>query len=218
MARLEKKVLGDIVGRVGNIVGKSRNGKYYIASRPSQYTMSMAPHEVDKRGRFKVNGQFARIIKQTEPLYKIWEKEKAPATNAYNKICKINFRLCRPERPSAENVITPPGFKLPVTKVNPETDRIEAALDVFELLETEKVLRFILIISFYNPTAKQSNYYEICRLVNYEMEELKLIFSYGSYERKLEEHYQNKTIYLAAVTGDGSGNIIRWSDTYSVDL
>jgi hypothetical protein len=79
MAVLKKNVLGEVRGKIGNIVGKIRNGKHYIASVPSQYTMSRLPHEVDKRNRFRVNGIFAKAIRENELLYSIWHKEKAPA-------------------------------------------------------------------------------------------------------------------------------------------
>jgi hypothetical protein len=218
MAGLEQKVLGTIKGKVGGIVGKVRNGKQYIASLPSHYTMSQAPHEVDKRNKFKVNGKFARAIKASDILYKIWDIEKAPATNAWNKICKVNFKLCNTDRPSLKNVITPDGFNLPVTNAAALPGGIEVDIESFNLQETESVVVFELLICFYNPVNEGTNYFELSRLTDYGIEDLKLTFNYSQQERQLAAAYKNIVIYLAAVTKNERGDIERWSQSYSKEV
>ena len=218
MARLEKKVLGEVKGRVGGIVGKVRYGKYYIASLPAKYRMSKAPHEVDKRSRFKVNGLFAKTIKASELLYKVWEKEKAPATNAYNKICKVNFKLCRTDRPSEQNVITPNGFKLEIINIASLPGGIEAELEPFDILEAEKRIMFIMIVSFYEPKKKELNFYEVKLIKDYSLDGMKLTFNYNSAEKLLASNYNKRTVFLAAVSEDEGGNIVRWSATVSKEL
>lgn len=218
MARLEKKVLGEIRGRVGDIVGKVRNGKQYIASRPAKYTMSKAPHEIDKRNRFKVNGLFAKAIKENKLLYSIWDKEKAPAASAYNKICKVNFGLCSTERPTTENLITPNGFDLPVDRMTYFPDKIEAELRPFDILPGEKRVIFILMTSFYEPLSKEANYFAIKRTEDYDMEELKLTFNFNTTEKQIVAAYKKRIAFLAAVTQDNAGNILRWSETVRREL
>jgi hypothetical protein len=218
MARLEKRVLGEIRGRVGNVVIKLRNGKQYIASRPSKYTMSKASHEVDKRNRFKVNGLFAKTIKESKLLYSIWDKEKAPAASAYNKICKINFKLCNTARPSTQNLITPGGFNLPVETFSYFPDKIEAELKPFDIFPGEKLMIFILLISFYEPTRNEADYFTIKRIDNYELDELKLTFNFNTAEKQTAFAYSNRIAFLAAVTQDEAGNIVRWSETLSREL
>ena len=90
------------------------------------------------------------------------------ANNAYNKICKINFKLCETMRPSVKNMITPPGFFLPVTRIEAFPDRIETDLEPFELLLKEKRIILILYVSFYEPLVKENVYYELSRISNYE--------------------------------------------------
>ncbi len=218
MASLEKRVLGELRGKVGGIVAKVRYGKQYIASLPSGYRMSKAPHEVDKRNKFKVNGKFAGAIKESGLLYRVWEKEKAPAVHAWNKICKINFKLCEPERPSARNLITPGGFPLPVTNIRDFSDRIEIELGTFEILSEEKKITFIVIISFYEPEVKENPYFEIRRLTNYTYEDSKFVFKYSAAEEHLAVAYKHKTIFIAAVTEDEGGKISRWSNTFATEL
>jgi hypothetical protein len=218
MARLEKRVLGEIRGRVGDVVIKLRNGKQYIASRPSKYTMSKASHEVDKRNRFKVNGLFAKAIKESNLLYTIWDKEKAPAASAYNKICKVNFKLCNTNRPSAKNLITPGGFNLPVETFSYFPDKVEAELEPFDIHPDEKQVIFIMMICFYEPVMNEASYFAIKRIDNYELDELKLTFNFNTAEKQIASAYKNRIAFLAAVTQDDAGNILRWSETVSREL
>ena len=218
MAVFRKKVLGELNGKVGEFVGKTRNGKHYIASVPSQYTMSDEPHEVDKRSRFKVNGKFAKAVRENELLYRIWEREKAPASTAYNKICKVNFHLCGTDRPTGENVITPGGFKLTVTDIYPGPDGIDVTIEPFDMTDNEAAVIFIMMVSFYEPKIKGLEYYKVCSLNDYDIEELNLKFKYDEDEKKIAGKYRNGTVFFAAVTVDGDGEVVRWSETTSLEI
>jgi hypothetical protein len=218
VARMSKQVLGEFRGKIGDVVGKVRSGKHYISAAPVKYKISRAKHEVDKRNRFRVNGQFAKIIRSNELLFNVWNSSNVPASNAYNKICKLNFNLCEPDRPSAKNVITPAGFSLHVTEINSLSDGIEITLNPFEIIPGEVSVSFILYISFYDPKVKSSAYFELSHLSNYETEDLKFVFKYGAREKMLEQAYKHKTILLAAVTRNENGDILRWSETVGREL
>jgi len=218
MARLEKRVLGEIRGRVGDVVIKLRNGKQYIASRPSKYTMSKASHEVDKRNRFKINGLFAKAIKESNLLYTIWDKEKAPAASAYNKICMVNFKLCNTNRPSTKNLITPGGFNLLVEAVSYFPDKVEAELKPFDIHLDEKRVIFIMMICFYEPVKNEAHYFALKRIEDYDLDELKLTFNFNTAEKQIASAYKNRIAFLAAVTQDDAENILRWSETVSREL
>lgn len=218
MARLEKKVLGEISGSIGDFVFKVRNGKQNIASRPSNYRMSKAPREVDKRNKFKVNGIFAKAIKERDVLYRIWDQKKAPASSAYNKICKVNFKLCSTDRPTDKNLITPDGFTLPVESITFFSVKIEIELMPFDILPNEKRVIFIMLVSFYDPDKKELPYFSLKHLPGYDLDELKLTFNFSTAEKQIASAYKNRTAYLAAVTQDDAGNILRWSATLGREL
>ncbi len=213
MAKFEKNVLGMVRGKMGGMVAKVRNGKPYLASMPGKYTPSQKPYEIDKRNKFRVNGKFAKCIKETGILYRVWDKEKAPATNAYNKICQVNFKLCDAERPSVQNVITPGGFDLPVVDIKSYQDRIEAELGGFTLHDNEKRLILKLIVCFYQPVQNGTDYFELKSINNLEPDWPLFIFKYDGVEKRLSQLYKSKTIYLAAVIENESGEIIRFSKT-----
>ena len=219
MATLKKKLFGDVIGRYGDWVGRVRYGKYYIASRPSKYRMSKAPHEVNKRNRFKVNGLFAKAIKSNELLYSLWYINRAPATTAYNKICKVNFKRCGTDRPTTANLITPPGgFGLEITGAEAFDDRIEVDLVPFEIMENEKRVVFTMIVSFYEPKDKDSQPFAANVISDYELEDLKLSFNFLSVDEQIAKKYNKRTIFLAVITEDVNGNIVRFSDTVARDL
>jgi hypothetical protein len=218
MARVYKQVLGEFRGKIGPVVAKIREGKQYFASLPSSYRMCKEPHEVDKRNRFKVNGQFARTIRRNDLLYRVWDEADVKANNAYNKICKVNFKLCETMRPSVKNMITPPGFLLPVIKIEAFPNRIEIDLEPFTLLPNEEKIVLMLYVSFYEPLVKENVYYELSRISNYEQEGMKFIFKYGGRDEMLAKGYLNKTIFLAAVTENDARNIVRWSSTIGKDI
>ena len=218
MAQLNKKVIGEIRGKVGGIVVKVRNGKQYIASTPSHYTMSNEPHEVDKRNRFKVNGLFAKAVKESEILYRAWEKEKAPATTAYNKICKVNFKLCETNRPTEKNLITPGGFNLPITTVESYEDRIEVEIGQFDLNDKEIRIIFVMLISFFNSVTGKNKYFDMGLIRNYKYEDPKLIFDFSEEIKQISKRFKNRTVYLAAVTENEKGEMIRTSKTTAKDF
>ncbi|QQS35985.1 MAG: hypothetical protein IPM56_17380 [Ignavibacteriales bacterium] len=215
---MSKQVLGEFRGKIGDVVGKVRNGKHYISSAPGKYNISKKPHEVDKRNRFRVNGLFAKTIRHNELLFMVWNDANIPANNAFNKICKVNFKLCEPDRPSAKNVITPPGFWLPVTQINSDDECIEITLNPFEILPGEDIVTLIMYISFYDPVNKNKNFFEMCPAMDYEPDDLKFLFRYGFREKQLAQIYNHKTIFLAAVTQSSNGNVLRWSETVGREL
>jgi hypothetical protein len=219
MAVVKKKVLGELRGKIGSTVYRVRNGKNYAASVPSEYNASQSPLEVDKRNKFRINGKFAKAIKESELLYSIWDKEKAPATNAYNKICKVNFSHCGTNRPSEKNVITPEGeFILPVRNITSLPEGIEVMLESSDIPELEKQVIYIMIISLYEPAANGHNYFELLVMEGCETEENTLKFNFDENEIQLAKEYKNKTIFLASVTEDEDGKILSWSKTYAEDL
>ena len=218
MAVLKKQTVGILRGTMGNTVYKWMNEKNIVVSRPSHYRMSHAPHEVEKRNRFGVNGKFARAIMLSELLYNIWKKEKAPATTGWNRICQVNYKRCGVDRPTEKNIITPAGFPLTANKTAMLPDGIEVVLDSFDTLKKEEQIIFIMIVSFYKPKIKKHKYFELLVMEGCERDDLKLTFRFDETEKRLARRYKNRTIFLAAVIVDKDGNILRHSETMGKDV
>ena len=218
MATLKGNIFGHLSGKIGPMVIKSRDGKSYAASMPSKYTASQKPEEVAKRNRFSVNSQIAKVLKESELLFKVWGKANVPANNAHNKISKVNFRLCGTDRPTSANMITPDGFVLPVinTEVLPDGINIEHAH--IDLKGKERKASYVMFVSFYNPVKKGDKFFELKRISEYEEEGEKVRFKFNVMEKQLAGRYKNKTVFFAAVVQDGKENIVRYSNSYGKDV
>ena len=219
MARKKPSVLGEPSGKIGDVVYKKRNGKTYISKAAETFNPSQLPHEIDKRNKQKVNGKFASIINQNILLHDIWEKEKFPCTNAYNKINKVNYHLCSPAGPAANAQITPGGFKLAADEINIHPDKIEISLRPVKLQKDETIIKFIIILSLTTPKrrSKKTNDFEFLMMENYEAGKTRLTFTFSKEEAAPVKKYKNKTIFLAAVTMDKENKILRWSETLARD-
>lgn len=218
MARVEKNVLGMINGRVGDLVFKVRNGKQYVASRPSKYTMSRKPTEEARRNKFSVNGKFAKCISSVPELKAVWEKAKAPAVSGYNKICSVNFKRCSDESPTLNNIITPGGFPLDIKKIEAFEDKIAAELFPFGLLDGEEKVVFVMIVCFYMPAGSRNEFYELRALAGINVSWPVITFNYNHEEKIIARKYENKIAWLAAVTEDKNGKVVRCSESVGREL
>jgi hypothetical protein len=218
MAVLKKQTVGILRGTMGNTVYKWMNEKNIAVSRPSHYRMSHAPHEVEKRNRFSVNGKFAKAIMLSALLYNVWKKEKAPATTGWNKICKVNYKRCGVDRPTEKNIITPAGFPLTANKIAVLPDGVEVVLEPFDAPQKEEQIIFVMIVSFYKPKIRKRKYFELLVMEGCEKDDLKLTFRFDDEEKRLARRYKNRTIFLAAVTVDKDGKFLRHSETMGKEL
>ncbi len=216
MARVTKSILGEVRGKVGKEVRKIRNGKAYVASAPSKYTMCNEPHIVEQRNLFKVNGKFSSAVINIEILKKIWEREKAPATNAYNKISSVNYYLCSPERPTEENIISPAGYKLPVKNVKYYYDRIEFELNGINNSKDEEKFIYTFLNCCYEPKRKRNEYFILNKIIEEkDKPEAKLILFFDEKLKSQNNNYKKMIIYLAEVIVNKKEEIVSWSSTFS---
>ncbi len=215
MAEKKPSMLGDLSGKIGDIVFKKRNGKTYISKAASNYTLSQLPAEINKRNRQRVNGKFAKQIIQNKLLKAVWDKEKAPCSTGYNKINQVNFHLCEPDRPSEKACITPGGFKLELEEITILPDRIEITPRPFDLQKKETSVKFIMIISLWNSRRKKDNQPEFLLKETALTEGQKCVFTLSQEEIKVIRKFKNKTLYLAAITLNNAHTTIRHSETLS---
>ena len=220
MARNNPSVLGEPSGKIGDVVYKKRNGKTYISKAAETFNSSQLPHEIDKRNIQKVNGKFASIINQNKLLHVIWEKEKFPCTNAYNKINKVNYHFCAPDHPTEKAQLTPGGFKLKVKDISIFPEGIEVTPDSIKLNKDEAAIAWIMILSLWNPKrkSKKTNDFEFLPFENYTSDGPKLIFKLNKQDMPLTKKYKGRTTFLAAVILSEENKIMRWTETLSRNL
>ncbi len=219
MARVKKNFLGEVHGKIGDVVYKKRGKTEYAASTPKERTDDVSPAETANRNRMKVAGKFAKAVKGIEVLKKIWESveiEKYKDSDPINKITGINYKSFLPGKATEENKITPEGFNIPVKSVNCLDSKIEVKLN--EVLRKKGNEKFVLVLLtwFERPILKEHDYYSNeCILKVLKDNGKKIFFELDKNIKMKESKYQDKIIYLALVVFDEDENVLRWSSTYA---
>ena len=114
MARLKGNVLGNLSGRLGNLSARIRNGHTILGARPSSFNVSYSPGSLAARAKFAVTISFVKAIMVLSTLGDLWDKVKISGISKRNTIFKMNRQFVETDKPTANNVITPGGFGLPV--------------------------------------------------------------------------------------------------------
>src|ERR1035437_10022450 len=91
MGSLNNIVLGDVSGKVGNIVGRKRNGKYFVYAMPTEVKISNTPKAKKSRDIMIPLTKFASIVNSIPELKYFWVNSKIEAFDAFHKIEKVNF-------------------------------------------------------------------------------------------------------------------------------
>jgi len=107
MVRIKNRVLGDPVGKIGNLVYRTINGKTFASIRPDKYNASQSKAAKSNRGRFAVAVQFAKYVNSIPELSKIWKQARVKGATSFNKIVKHNIGLIDNGSLTTRNIITP---------------------------------------------------------------------------------------------------------------
>ncbi len=110
MARVNKQILGLIKGSLGEVVFRERNGKVFVYSKPVKQKVSKSPSAVNARKKFALRVSLAQILNSNKILFQVWNLSKVDATNAYQKIIKVNTSLSEGNHLTLLNRITPEEF------------------------------------------------------------------------------------------------------------
>src|ERR1035437_800560 len=110
MGSLKNQVLGDLDGKVGNIVGRRRKGKYFIYAMPEEVKISNTPEAIKSRNIMIPLAKFASIVNSIPELKYLWTNSKIEAFDAFHKIEKVNYPFFTYERPTLNNTIIPDIF------------------------------------------------------------------------------------------------------------
>jgi hypothetical protein len=112
MAVITKSVLGNLSGKLGNIVIKKRNNKEVVYLLSGNHRTSKSAAAVRVRKNFAVTVKLAKSVNSVLMLKKIWTLSKAKGINSFQKLIKNNARLVKNGSLTASNKITPAGLSL----------------------------------------------------------------------------------------------------------
>lgn len=123
MAQLTNSILGNISGKLGDVVFRKVNGKTVICSRPKSFTPDSSLNGISRRNKFAVNSLFAAAANKIPVIKSIWQYFLSAypyvANNPYNAISKLNYKHLSNEEISDRNFLAPQiGFQFHITNAN----------------------------------------------------------------------------------------------------
>jgi hypothetical protein len=224
MAQVRGNVIGNLSGRLGNLSARTVNGKTILAARPSSYTPSQEPAVVETRQKFSVTATLAKHILSLASLSEIWKKSKEVGLSVFNSVFRANFQFVSTTKPTADNIITPGGFALPVTAAAVEADKITAAISALNttaIFGADEVnLSANALVVYSNPVNPTDPEFQIVVLskevanFNYT-QNYNLQIDYNIVQEGISAKYQDSVLLLVVVSKDAAGKVVQNSSTYS---
>ena len=224
MAELKSNVLGKLRGSIGNVTGRIRNGKNYLAARPGSFTPGNDPASIARRAKFKLAVKFSSAILKNNDLKKIWEAYITNCKPAFQYLMPLNYKLFTDNDISSSNIITPlEGFggsfsnvSLTTSALNTDLAALNGLADFDLGIETE--IKLIAVVYLSKPTDESSEDYSFITLestgqVLQLTDPTSFSIPLSNYESSRVEAYQNNKVFLAALTSDDTGNSVNYSIT-----
>jgi len=224
MGSFNNQVLGDLGGKVGNIVGRSRKGKYFVYAMPTEVKISNSPEAIKSRNIMIPLAKFASIVNSIPELKYFWVKDKIEAFDAFHKIEKVNFPFLIPERPTINNTIIPEVFvdnKEKDSSISSKGIKLKIFISKLEegQLEGAKELTGIGVICYFNPNGGKLDYFHLSKIRTTPVEvkideQFEVDIEFNEEERSNYNSYLNSILYFTFVSKDSNGTPLRFCCNY----
>jgi hypothetical protein len=224
MGSLKNQVLGDLDGKVGNIVGRRRKGKYFIYAMPEEVKISNTPEAIKSRNIMIPLTKFASIVNSIPELKYLWTNSKIEAFDAFHKIEKMNYPFFIHERPTLDNTIIPDIFadnKIKESSISPKGIKLKIFISKLEegQLEGAKELTGIGVICYFNPEDKTIEYFLLRKIKTSPFdvkidEEFEVDIAFNEEERSNYNSYLNSILYFTFISKDGNGTPLKFCCNY----
>jgi hypothetical protein len=215
MGTFKHKVLGEVAGKVGSVIGRRRKNKYFIYAAPTEVKISNSPAAIRSRNIMIPLAKFASVVNKIPELKYLWLSQKIDTFDVFHKIEKENYKYVIPERPTINNIITPLySVKNPITEGSISSAGIKLKIDIDkELLlqfgEAEEILG-VGVICFYEPVENGIEFFRMSRLDTIAFDvpnegdfEIEIVFN--EEEQKNYNSYQKSILYFTLVSKDSNG-------------
>ena len=224
MGRFENIVLGEVGGKVGNIVGRRRKGKYFIYAMPTEVKISHTPEAVKSRNIMVPLAKFASIVNSIPELKYFWVNAKIDAFDAFHKIEKVNYPLFIHERPTLNNTIIPEIFvdkKINEASISPKGIKLKIFISKIEEGQPEgaKELIGIGVICYFNPNGEKIDYFKLGKIRTSPVvvkidEQIEVDVPFCEEERSNYNSYLNSILYFTFVSKDSNGTPLKFCCNY----
>ena len=235
MAQVNDNILGNLSGRLGNIVFRKMNGKSFASIRPKKYKPAKSEEAVKTKNKFATVVKFASYINSIPEIKTIWKSSALNGKRGYNTIITINQSLLSKDLLkdketliNIDNIIVPKGMDINLSHFNNEYDSISISYSLNEL--SDQALNINLIKSFFifcfqlpvdpvSPSLKFSHStYEVAG--NNPDGEYEFSLNFSQEIRDLMDQYKSSILFYTSVFINSKGNIINWitSTAKSIEL
>lgn len=224
MGTFKNQVLGDVGGKVGNLIGRRRKNKYFIYAAPTEVKISNSTAAIKSRDIMKPVSRFASIVNSIPELKYIWLSTNIETFDVFHKIERENFHFFIPERPTINNFITPRGgIKNPIIEsiILQEGIRLKLEIDKEKLpqFREAKEISGIGVICYFNPIKEKMDYFHLSRIracaIDIKNEgEFDLEIAFNAEERMNYNSYMNSILYFTLVSKDSDGTPFNYTSNY----
>jgi hypothetical protein len=228
MGQLKDPALGNLNGKVGNIVGRDFGYGHYVSVRPKRYQVKKSINEVGTKQRFHTVVKLAKTIIHFPELKNVWDNCNMPGKRGYTRIISANSKLLKDNLPTTENIITPKGRELIVDTLEVCNKRIRYSFSMAGLIKPK--LCIIFIILFYNPKKRGFGLNLILterRYVEVEYADLAMDkkgenyiagYEFNDSTKIPREKFKNAILYTAVVGTSSIRNKKWWTSTVAIDI
>ena len=224
MGRFENIVLGELGGKVGNVVGRCRKGKFFVYAMPTEVKISNSPEAIKSRNIMIPLAKFASIVNSIPELKYLWTNSKIEAFDAFHKIEKVNYPFFTYERPTLNNTIIPDIFadnRIKESSISPTGIKLKIFISKIEetQLDGAKELTGIGVICYFNPVDKTIEYFLLRKIKTspFEVkidEQFEVDIEFNGEERSNYNSYLNSILYFTFVSKDSSGTPLKFCCNY----
>lgn len=226
MGTINKNVLGDFKGRIGNIVVRTLNGKPVVSVRPASYKSSKSEKSKSNKNRFAVAVKFASYINAIEQLSHVWKSADIEGTLPFNRILKYNIPLSSAENLTEKNIITPPGYIISLENFVVEKDFIEVKIKTGYANKSkiipDEICMFIIMYLSSNEKIKNKqtefNHFLYAIKPDKNLTSYNFLIQFDSNMKRQLSNYKKCNFYFAEVCDLGVKGKLKWSSTLSRQL
>lgn len=225
MARLNQSVLGKVLGSIGDITFRQRNGKNYISLRPKSFIPGTDNASLLRRSKFSLVSKISKTIYSNLLLYSIWKTHTPKGRSVYNNIIRYNYPYIGNEiSPETIQMVPRSDFKVVKSSIHLDSKILELEINPPEENSEIDVSKeqFISLYSFIylnkpiSEGCEKSHYFlvnsEPVVFILSETVNFKIILPWV-WENLFDKYEEKKAIFVV-VTRDIDKNPVKFSSTF----
>jgi len=93
MAELKSKFLGKLKGTLGDMTGRIRNGRGYLASKPASFNAAQDSASLKRRAKFKLAVKFSYAALKNPGIKSIWKKNSSGNNTPFSNLMRENYKF-----------------------------------------------------------------------------------------------------------------------------